>query len=98
MTHPKMPAEPRQAAPDELADLARVALWGLAMMALAEKGKASSLAAIDEIAAGNAHLTFVVEMQGEQTMIVGQLNRGTDLLPLLTVRISTPGGGGPTAH
>jgi len=98
MTHAEQSPDPRQPAPDELADHARVALWGLALNALAQQGKAYSMAALDELATGAAHLKIFIEMEGEKTMIVGQLSQGCDLVSLFTVMIETPGGVGPKGH
>lgn len=89
MTHPTPEDHPPQIDTDSLVDSARLCLWALAFHALAAKGKKAALDALEGMRAGTAHLTFAVEVQGDRTMIVGQLSHDGALTPLVVASLAT---------
>lgn len=75
---------------DDAANGARLLLYSLAVKALIDQGKQAALDALASIASGRAHMTFAVEINAEETVIVGQLNDAGELLPLVVRHIKTP--------
>lgn len=69
----------REAA-NKLIEGARVCLWGLAVKALKAQGKRKALGVLSAIESGDAYMRFTVELTIDETMIVGQLNNGGDLV------------------
>lgn len=82
---------------NELAEGAKKCLMGLAVKCLKDQGRDFALAVLNDIAVGAAHIRIVVEIEVDQGLIVGQLDRRGELLPLMTVAMSGIGGPPPTA-